>query len=333
MSNAQIQMAARFRAAHAPGKFLVLPNAWDVASARIAEDCGAEAIATSSAAVAWAHGYADGEKLPRKVLLQLVSDIARLAKVPITADSEAGYSADVTEVAGFVVSMAKAGAAGINIEDGTEPPPVLVAKIKAIKQACAREGVDIFINARTDVYLKSLVPAERRWTKRWRAENSIAIAGADGLFVPGLVDAAGYPESRRCDRSSHQCACMAQASRCCDVEKCRCASHQRRRWYGACGDGCNAARDARTVEGWKLRRTQYGSRRLSEFECVDDAITQDCHPRQRLARGKGTQVLGSREGEEISEIGFGNLNCSATWVPFPRAAAQRSPAMTGWVSA
>ena len=192
MSNAQIQMAARFRAAHAPGKLLVLPNAWDVASARIAEDCGAEAIATSSAAVAWAHGYADGEKLPRKVLLQLVSDIARLAKVPITADSEAGYSADVTEVAGFVVSMAKAGAAGINIEDGTEPPPVLVAKIKAIKQACTREGVDVFINARTDVYLKLLVPAEQAMDETVARGKLYRDAGADGLFVPGLVDAAGY---------------------------------------------------------------------------------------------------------------------------------------------
>src|SRR5271155_2051517 len=110
MTVTQNQMAQKFRALHSQGKFLVLPNAWDVASARIAEDCGAEAIATSSAAVAWAHGYADGEKLPKARLLQLVSDIARLAKVPITADSEAGYATDATEVAGFIVSMAKAGA-------------------------------------------------------------------------------------------------------------------------------------------------------------------------------------------------------------------------------
>jgi 2-methylisocitrate lyase-like PEP mutase family enzyme len=79
MTTTQNQMAARFRAAHAAGKFLVLPNAWDVASARIAEDAGAEAIATSSAAVAWAHGYADGETLPKGRLLQLVGDIVRLA--------------------------------------------------------------------------------------------------------------------------------------------------------------------------------------------------------------------------------------------------------------
>jgi 2-methylisocitrate lyase-like PEP mutase family enzyme len=188
MSNEQIQMAARFRAAHAPGKLLVLPNAWDVASARIAEDCGAEAIATSSAAVAWAHGYADGEKLPKGVLLQLVSDIARLAKVPITADSEAGYSASPADAAAFVVTLAKAGAVGINLEDGKEPPALLVDKIKAIKVQCEREGLDVFINARTDVYLKSLLPVERALEETLVRGRLYRDAGADGFFVPALVD-------------------------------------------------------------------------------------------------------------------------------------------------
>ncbi|HUJ03375.1 MAG TPA: isocitrate lyase/phosphoenolpyruvate mutase family protein, partial [Rhizomicrobium sp.] len=64
--------AEKFRALHAPGRFLVLPNAWDAASARLVEDCGAEAIATSSAAVAWSHGYADGEAIPVAVLLAAV---------------------------------------------------------------------------------------------------------------------------------------------------------------------------------------------------------------------------------------------------------------------
>ena len=192
MAPTQKDAAAKFRALHAKGRILVLPNAWDVASARIAEDAGAEAIATSSAAVAWAHGYADGEKLPKARLLQLVSDIVRLAKIPVTADSEAGYASDVAEVAGFVVSMAKAGAVGINIEDGTLPPSVLVDKIKAIKQACAREGFDVFINARTDVYLKSLVPAEKAMEETLARGKLYAAAGADGLFVPGLADASGF---------------------------------------------------------------------------------------------------------------------------------------------
>ena len=197
MTTTQNQMAARFHALHSPGKLLVLPNAWDVASARIAEDAGAEAIATSSAAVGWAQGYPDGEKLPKARLLQLVGDIVRLAKVPVTADSEAGYSADVADVAAFVVSMAKAGIAGINIEDGKEPPPVLAEKIKAIKQACAREGVDVFVNARTDVYLKSLVPAEQQMDETLTRGRLYAQAGADGLFVPGHSTSTSIAKSPR----------------------------------------------------------------------------------------------------------------------------------------
>ena len=148
--------------------------------------------------------------MPKARLLQLVGDIVRLAKVPVTADSEAGYSADVAEVAAFVVSMAKAGAVGINIEDGTLPPPVLAEKIKAIKQACAREGVDVFVNARTDVYLKSLVPAERRWRKRSRVDSLYRDAGADGFFVPGLGDIGGLSQNRRSHRSAAERADLAQ---------------------------------------------------------------------------------------------------------------------------
>lgn len=191
MTATQNQMARKFRALHAKGRLLVLPNAWDVASARIAEDAGAEAIATSSAAVAWAHGYADGEHLPKARLLQLVADIVRLAKVPVSADSEGGYSTDVAEVANFVVSLAKAGAVGINLEDGALPPALLVEKIKAIKQACASEGVDVYVNARTDVYLKTLVPADRALEETLARGKLYAQAGADGFFVPwvGGIDA------------------------------------------------------------------------------------------------------------------------------------------------
>ena len=120
MTETQNQMAAGFRALHAAGNLLVLPNAWDVASARIVEDCGAAAIATSSAAVAWANGYPDGEALPKERLPGLVADIVRVAKVPVTADSEAGYDASPEDVAGFVVRLAKAGAVGINLEDGAD---------------------------------------------------------------------------------------------------------------------------------------------------------------------------------------------------------------------
>jgi 2-methylisocitrate lyase-like PEP mutase family enzyme len=191
MSNTQNELAAQFRALHEPGNLLVLPNAWDVASARLVESCGATAVATSSAAVAWAHGYPDGEKLPKAALLQLVADIARVVKVPISADSEAGYSSEPAEVAAFAVALGKAGAVGINLEDGTSPPALLAAKIEAIKKACAREGLDLFVNARTDVYLKSLVPAERALDEAPMRGRLYRDAGADGFFVPGLADANG----------------------------------------------------------------------------------------------------------------------------------------------
>jgi len=188
MTNAQNQSATRFRAAHAPGNLIVLPNAWDVASARIAEECGASAIATSSAAVAWAHGYPDGEKLTKETLLALVAGIVRVVKVPVSADSEAGFSSDPAEAAAFVSALARAGCVGVNLEDGTSPPALLAAKIEAIKTLCARENLDVFVNARTDIYLKSLVPAERALEETLVRGSLYRDAGADGLFVPALVD-------------------------------------------------------------------------------------------------------------------------------------------------
>lgn len=190
MTTAQNQSAAEFRALHERGRFLVLPNAWDVASARLAEDCGAKAVATSSAAVSWAQGYPDGEALPKAQLVSLVADIVRKVKVPVSADSEAGFSSEPADAAAFVVKLAKAGAVGINIEDGKDPADLLVAKIKAIKQACAREGLDVFVNARTDVYLKSLVPDERKLEETLSRGKLYAQAGADGFFVPWAGDIA-----------------------------------------------------------------------------------------------------------------------------------------------
>src|SRR5580704_7403795 len=153
----QKQSAELFRALHATGKLLILPNAWDAGSARLAEDCGAKAIATSSAAVCWAHGYADGETMPTAILLAAVAEIVRVVNVPVSVDSEAGFSSDPEAVADFVMALARAGAVGINLEDGTAPPDLLAAKIAAIKNACEREGMDVFVNARTDVVLKKLV--------------------------------------------------------------------------------------------------------------------------------------------------------------------------------
>lgn len=180
--------AVRFRQLHHGKTPLLLPNAWDPGSARLIEASGAAAIATSSAALAWARGYADGGALPPSVLIAAVREIARVISVPLTADVEDGYSTDPRAVAETVQAVASAGAVGINLEDGKDPPDVLCAKIAAAKAGAARAGVDLFVNARTDVYLKGLVPSERR------VEESIARglryreAGADGLFVPAVAE-------------------------------------------------------------------------------------------------------------------------------------------------
>jgi 2-methylisocitrate lyase-like PEP mutase family enzyme len=184
----QSERLSQFRALHAPGRILVLPNAWDAASARMAQELGAEAIATSSAAVAWCHGHADREYMPTGTALAATREIVRVVNVPVSVDSEAGYSPDPARVAAHVLALVEAGAVGINLEDGTEAPDLLCAKIRASKQAASAKGADIFINARCDVYLQNLAPDDRKLEESIRRGKLYAEAGADGLFMPGMND-------------------------------------------------------------------------------------------------------------------------------------------------
>ncbi len=110
-----------FRALHQSG-LLILPNAWDAASARIIEHAGAYAIATSSAAVAWAHGYPDGEAIPPDALLSTLREITRVVGIPVSADIEAGYASDAEAAGAFAARVVDAGAVGVNVEDGTGTP-------------------------------------------------------------------------------------------------------------------------------------------------------------------------------------------------------------------
>jgi 2-methylisocitrate lyase-like PEP mutase family enzyme len=191
MSTALHDERARcFRALHGPGKILVLPNAWDAGSARLIESCGAEAIATTSSGVAWASGYPDGDALPPHELAAAVARIVRVIKVPLTVDAEGGYSSDPATAAENVKPLIDAGAVGINIEDGTGSPDLLCAKIAAIKKVAAQAGIDLFVNARTDVFLKGLVAREARVDEVLKRAPRYQEAGTDGLFVPGASDAA-----------------------------------------------------------------------------------------------------------------------------------------------
>jgi 2-methylisocitrate lyase-like PEP mutase family enzyme len=185
----QMAKAEVFRKLHTGGEILVLPNAWDAASAAIMADAGAKAVATSSAAVAWVHGYPDGDALPRERLLGTISAAARASgEVPLTADIEGGYADDLTELAEVIGAVIAAGAVGINLEDGARDPELHARKIAAARQAADASGVSLFINARTDVYLKRLAEGHAAYAEVVQRAERYRDAGADGIFAPGPRD-------------------------------------------------------------------------------------------------------------------------------------------------
>lgn len=177
--------AATFRDLHASG-LLILPNAWDAASAAIVRAAGAKAVATTSAGVAWALGWPDGGRPPESELLAALARIARVAGAPVSADVEAGFSDDPGEAANFVRRVVDTGAAGINIEDGAGSAEALADKIAAIRSAV---GGALFINARCDLWLRGIGAAEGRLEEAGRRAALYRAAGADGLFMPGVTEA------------------------------------------------------------------------------------------------------------------------------------------------
>lgn len=181
MTNAFSARATLFRQQHASPGLLCLANAWDVGSARLIESIGAPAIATTSAGVAWSLGYPDGDALPLYLYLNIVKAVVAAVNVPVTADIEGGYSDDPKAVGAAVGRFVAAGAVGINIEDGDGSPDLLAAKIAAARRA------GLFINARTDVWLRDLTPGGEH-AEVMRRAGLYAAAGADCIFVPGVTD-------------------------------------------------------------------------------------------------------------------------------------------------
>jgi 2-methylisocitrate lyase-like PEP mutase family enzyme len=179
--------ARAFRALHQSG-LLILPNAWDAGSARIVEHAGAKAIATSSAAVAWANGYPDGEALPPDVLLSTVRAIARVVSIPVSADVEAGYTSDPATAGAFAARVVDAGAVGVNVEDGNGGPDLLATKIECMKDAASKAGIDLWINARVDVYLRRLEEGDAAYEESVRRARRYRDAGADSIFVPAVIE-------------------------------------------------------------------------------------------------------------------------------------------------
>ncbi len=190
---AQKSKAEAFCKLHRGARTLLLPNIWDVASARILEECGFKAIATSSAGVAFSLGYPDGQRISRSEMIEAIARIARAVKVPVTADVEAGYG-DRPEDAGLTASgVITAGAVGMNMEDGQDDPsqPLIdlalaVEKIRAVREAALADGVQIVLNARTDVYLAEVGLPKSRYDETVRRLTAYRDAGADCLFAPGV---------------------------------------------------------------------------------------------------------------------------------------------------
>jgi 2-methylisocitrate lyase-like PEP mutase family enzyme len=189
--------AEEFRKLHTAGDVLLLANVWDVASARVIKDAGFPAIATSSAGIAFAQGFPDGQKIPPERMLGVIADIAQAVNVPVTADVEAGYGNRPEDAALTARRVIEAGAVGMNFEDATgdvDHPlfdlALQVERIRAIRETGESLGVPLVINARTDVYLLQVGDPGGRYDEAVRRMRAFRDAGADCVFVPGVVDVA-----------------------------------------------------------------------------------------------------------------------------------------------
>lgn len=192
----QIQKADVFHSLHAMGAPVILYNVWDAGSAKAVQDAGARAIATSSWAIAAAHGYADGQAIPLDLVEQIVARIMTAVDVPLTVDFEGGYSEDPATAAANVTRLLNLGVVGVNFEDrrisgvGLYGIEQQCARIAAIRKAAEEHGIRLFINARTDLFLNSPGEAQGMTAQAVKRASAYADAGASGFFVPGLWDEA-----------------------------------------------------------------------------------------------------------------------------------------------
>src|SRR5216684_4052166 len=190
----QVEKAKRFAELHVAGTPLLLYNAWDAGSAKAILEAGAKAIATSSWSVAAAQGYGDGEAIPIGFAEQIVGRITATVDIPVTVDFEGGYSEDDGELAANIARLLDLGVIGINFEDRVVKGSGLYSvdrqarRVATIRKAAERKGVDLFINARTDVFFEHGEDATQAVGEALDRAKAYAAVGASGFFVPGLVD-------------------------------------------------------------------------------------------------------------------------------------------------
>jgi 2-methylisocitrate lyase-like PEP mutase family enzyme len=195
IETAQPERARRFLDLHRRPRILLLANAWDAASARLFEEEGLPAIATTSAGVAFSLGFPDGERTPFPEMVAAIERIARAVRIPVSADIESGFGQTPKEVGENVRAVLQAGAVGVNLEDGTgnQADPLTAVslhseRIHAAREAAASAGFAVVVNARTDVFLDAVGPPEARFDEAVARANAYRRAGADCLFVPGVTD-------------------------------------------------------------------------------------------------------------------------------------------------
>ncbi len=203
VTESQHAKAATLRSLHEDGIF-VLPNAWDAGSAAMIAAAGATVIATTSAGVSWSLGRPDGQNLSREEAVDAIARIAATVGLPVTADVEGGYGRAPDAVAATVTAVIGAGVVGINLEDSGAPGGGLfdaaaqAGRIRAARAAAAAAGLpELVINARTDVFLFAIGEPEGRLDDVLARASAYAEAGADSLFVPGLLDLGTLAELTR----------------------------------------------------------------------------------------------------------------------------------------
>jgi 2-methylisocitrate lyase-like PEP mutase family enzyme len=184
-----IKKAEQFRALHRRGDPVLLPNAWDAASAVLVKEAGFAAVATTSAGVAWVLGRPDGQVLTRDEMAAAVARIASAVDLPVTADMEAGYGDTPDAVAATVRAALDAGAIGLNIEDGIDHAKgtvfgenLAIERIAAAREAANKAGVPMVINARTDFAFDRARPEAERIADAIRRGNAYLQAGADCVY-------------------------------------------------------------------------------------------------------------------------------------------------------
>ncbi|HEY4327575.1 MAG TPA: isocitrate lyase/phosphoenolpyruvate mutase family protein [Mucilaginibacter sp.] len=185
----QTERGNLFKQLHHNGELLILPNIWDPLGAILLESLGYTAVATASAAIAFSNGYADGERIPFNDLLVILRKIVQSVQIPVTADIESGYAKNNSILEENIKRLIDAGIAGINFEDSAHDENIIIPikdqceKISLIKETAIKMGMPLFINARTDVYLKeNCLADDEKLSEAIRRGIAYKDAGADGFY-------------------------------------------------------------------------------------------------------------------------------------------------------